>query len=287
MTHRPHGSVRPTVVKLGGGDAVDVERVCGDVAALVHSGEPVVLAHGGGAEIARLAARLGVPLRSLVAPDGTTSRYSDRRTVEVVTAALSRVVKPRLVEELARHGVPAAGLTGIDGGLVRARRKAPPRVLVGGRTVLVRDDFAGRVSAVDPAPLLALLRSGITPVVSPPAVDEEGTVLNVDADRVAAAVAVALGAARLVLLTDRPGLLRDAGDERSLVTRCELPSGGPLGIAVTGGMRRKLVAAREALLGAVAQVVIADGRCERPLSRALRGAGTTVTLAQPVRSEVG
>jgi [amino group carrier protein]-L-2-aminoadipate/L-glutamate 6-kinase len=157
--------------------------------------------------------------------------------------------------------------------------------MVDGRLMVVRDDYSGRIVEVRRNLLLALLDAGVVPVISPPALGEEGEVLNVDADRVAAAVAVGIGAAGLVLLTDKPGLLRDAADECTLLDRYELPGHGPIGQPASGGMRRKLVAARTALLSGVEQVVIADGRRERPAARALAGAGTTVTLHQP--SEVG
>jgi acetylglutamate/LysW-gamma-L-alpha-aminoadipate kinase len=276
-----------TVVKCGGALAVAAERICVDVAALHRGGERVVLAHGGTGAIGHLAERLRVPLRTLRASDGTTSRHSDPVTVAVVTMAMVGMVKPRLVLALAAHGVPAAGLTGLDAGLVLARRKAPPRVLIDGRLVAVHDDYSGRVTAVDPTVLHTLLDTGIVPVVSPPAASKDGTVLNVDADRVAAAVAVALGATRLALLTDTPGLLRDADDAGSLISRCELPATGPLGTPATGGMRRKLIAARQALLGGVGQVVIGDSRREQPLVRALTGVGTTVCLRRENRVRAG
>jgi [amino group carrier protein]-L-2-aminoadipate 6-kinase len=272
-----------TVVKCGGGQAVDVERVCADVAALVHAGERVVLAHGGSAEIQRLAADLGTPLRTLRGPDDTTSRHSDPAAVEVVTLALAGRVKPRLVARLGTYGVTAVGLTGLDGGLLRARRKRPPRAVVNGRAVAVHDDHSGRIVGVNTALLRTLLGAGMTPVVSPPAADRDGTVLNVDADRVAAAAAAALGAGRLVLLTGTPGLLRDVTDEDSLVGRCRLPVTGPVRLA-DGGMCRKLVAAREALLGGVRQVVIGDGRVACPVTSALSGAGTTIEVDERARA---
>jgi acetylglutamate/LysW-gamma-L-alpha-aminoadipate kinase len=277
-----------TVVKCGGGEAIQAGRVCADIAALHRQGEQLVLTHGGSSEIERLAAQLSVPQRTLVAASGASSRYSDAATVDVLTLALAGRAKPRLLLALAAHGVPAVGLTGADAGLLRARRNAAQRAVVDGRTVVVRDDLSGRIVEVNTAVLRLLLDAGITPVVSPPAVGAAGELLNVDADRVAAAVAVALGATRLVLLTAAPGVLRDAADQDSLLPRCELPATGeavpgageatPGPARPGGGMRRKLHAARDALVGGVPQVVVADGRSEHPLARALAGAGTTVAL---------
>src|SRR6266536_204123 len=235
-----------TVVKCGGSEAIQAGGVCADVAALCREGEQVVLVHGGSSEIERLAAQLRVPQRTLLAATGASSRYSDAATVDVLTLALAGRAKPRLLLALAAHGVPAVGLTGADAAVLRL-----------------------------------LLDAGVTPVVSPPAVGAPGELLNVDADRVAAAVAVALGATRLVLLTAAPGVLRDTADQGSLLPCCELPATGeatPGPVGPTGGMRRKLHAARDALVGGVPRVVVADGRGGHPLARALAGAGTTVAL---------
>lgn len=243
-----------------------------------------MVAHGGASEIARLATELGVPQRTLTSPDGLTSRHTDPAMLDVITLAMTGRVKPRLLRALAVHGVRAAGLTGLDAGLLTARRKAAQRTVRDGRTVVVRDDHSGRLVSVDPAVVRTLLDAGITPVLSPPAMGTDGRPLNVDADRVAAAVAAALGAERLILLTAAPGVLRDASDESTVLTRCELPTEGAVPYAAGGGMHRKLVAARTALLGGVAQVVIADGRVASPLGSALSGGGTRVIIRNPTEA---
>jgi acetylglutamate/LysW-gamma-L-alpha-aminoadipate kinase len=273
MTTRPL-----TVVKCGGNPTVDAAGICADVASLVREGQSVLLVHGGSGEIARLAGKLGVPQRTLVAPDRVSTRYTDPATLEVVILALAGGVKPRIVAELSRLGVPSVGLTGLDGGMLRARRKSVIRSVVDGRTTLVRDNLSGRLSEVRIELAETLLRSGFVPVVSPPAIDEHDHPVNVDADRVAAALAVALGADQLVLLTGAPGVLADPDDDTSVLSTYEVPATGAPGRFVGGGMALKLVAAREALAGGVALVCIADGRISNPASRALAGSSTTVTM---------
>jgi acetylglutamate/LysW-gamma-L-alpha-aminoadipate kinase len=276
-----------TVVKCGGNPAVDAAGICADIARLVHEGHSIVLVHGGSGEIRRLAGELGVPQRTLVAPDNVSTRYTDPATLDVVVLALAGAVKPRLVAELARHDVPAVGLTGMDGGLLRARRKSVIRSVVDGRTVLVRDNHSGRITAVRTELPEALLRLGYVPVVSPPAIDEHDRPVNVDADRAAAALAVALGADRLLLLTGAPGVLADPDDPTSVQSTHRISPTGPPDPSATGGMALKLIAAREALTGGVGTVRIADGRTPAPVSQALAGAGTTVRIApaeEPVHS---
>ncbi|HST63616.1 MAG TPA: acetylglutamate kinase [Mycobacteriales bacterium] len=272
-----------TVVKCGGNPAVDAGAVCAGLARLHRAGHRVILAHGGSAEIERLAGRLGVPSRRLVGPDGVSARYTDEAMLEVVTLALAGSVQGRLTTALAAHGVPAVGLTGLDGGLLRARRRTAQRAVLDGRRVLVRDNHSGRLAGVDAGMLHALLApraeggAGVLPVVSPPALAEDGRPVNVDADRVGAAIAAATGADRLVLLTGAPGVLADPADETSLLPRLALDPAGPPPY-VGGGMGIKLVAAREALAAGVPVVVVADGRGPDPVGAALAGAGTRVTL---------
>jgi acetylglutamate/LysW-gamma-L-alpha-aminoadipate kinase len=263
-----------TVVKCGGNAAVDPAALCAAVAAMVHTGTRVVMVHGGSADIEDLTRRLGLAKRTVTAPDGVTTRYTDAATLDVVTLALAGRAKPRLVGELVRGGVAAIGLTGVDGGLLRARRKRAHRAVVDGRTVVVRDNHSGVVTDVDTGLLRRLLDAGLTPVVSPPVLAEDGRPVNADADRVAAAIAGALGASTLLLLTGAPGVLADPEDETSVLPVYELPPEGPAP-RLGGGMAMKLVAAREALRAGVCRVVIADGRRPRPLGG---GPSTEVVL---------
>ncbi|GHE47334.1 acetylglutamate kinase [Streptomyces longispororuber] len=267
------------VVKCGGNAAVRSEEICADVAAAHRGGRQVILVHGGSADIDGLAERLGVPSRRLVAPDGVSTRYTDERTLEVVQLALAGSVKPRLLTELRARGVDAVGLTGLDAGLLVAARKPAQRALVGGRRVVVRDDHSGRIVDVNGDLLATLLTAGLLPVVSPPAMDRDGRVVNTDADRAAAAVAGAVRASTLVLLTGASGVLADRHDERSVLPVCRVPRRGTPPV-VTGGMGIKLVAAREALLAGARRVLIADGRRPHPVREALAGSGTEVLLEE-------
>lgn len=278
----------PLVVKCGGHAAVDHEAVCADVADLVRAGRSVVLVHGGSADIDRLADRLGVPRRRLTGPDGRTARYTDPAMLDVVVTALAGIVKPRLLAGLAKAGVPAAGLTGLDAGLLRARRPAAIRAVVDGEDAqrVVRDDHSGRIVEVDTRLVVRVLEIGAVPVISPPALSLEGECVNVDADRAAAALAGALGAETLLLLTGAPGVLSRPGDEASLLRECRLPATG-LPPFAEGGMRSKLTAARDALRSGVETVLVADGRGTGPVRAALAGAATRVLLQRTAPHTAG
>ncbi|MGH3167701.1 MAG: [LysW]-aminoadipate kinase, partial [Trebonia sp.] len=230
------------------------------------------------ADIERLARAMNVRQRKLVTPDGVSTRYTDKDTLEVLVLALAGAVKPRLLSALARHGVTAVGLTGLDGAFLRARRVARLRAIVDGHRVVVRDNHAGVITTVDTSLLKGLLGLDLVPVISPPALAEDGNPVNADADRVAAAVASAAGAGDLIMLTGVPGVLRDPADERSLLTSCAVPAEGRPAEWVHAGMALKLIAAREALQAGVPRVRIADGRTGRPVTDALDGHGTRIVL---------
>src|SRR5450432_1226631 len=205
------------VLKVGGGAGVDIQSVCSDVAVLAQAGQPVVVVHGTSAAVDALAAKMGVPARTLQSPSGYVSRYTDAETIEVYTMAAVGQVNKDIVTRLQALGVNAVGLSGVDGRLMTAKRKDAVRAIdpVTGRQRIVRDDYTGRVEQVNGSLLRLLIDAGYTPVVAPLALGAECEKLNVDGDRAAAMVAGALKADTLVILSNVPGLLAAFPDEAS------------------------------------------------------------------------
>jgi acetylglutamate/LysW-gamma-L-alpha-aminoadipate kinase len=256
------------VVKVGGSAGIDRTAVAADVAALSREGEHVVLVHGASHETDRLSEILGHPPRTLVSPSGQQSRRTDRRTLEIFAMAALGIETFSYVELLCRHRARALGLFGVLSG---ARKMV--RAVEGEKVVLLRDDYTGKVERVDTALLLGLLEDGAVPVLPPLALSEDGEGLNVDGDRAAANVAGALAADVLVILTNVPGLLRVIDDPASLVREASVAEAEAL---AQGRMKKKTLAAREALEAGVRAVRIASGGLDRPLRRALEGEGTRV-----------
>lgn len=258
------------VVKVGGAAGNALAPVLSELAGR----RDYVLVHGGSERVDRLGNALGRPSEYYTAPSGVVSRRSDPAHLEVVVMALAGSVQTEIVAAFAREGVRAVGLSGVDGGLLRARRKQGMRAVVDGRVVRVRDDRAGTIERVDAELLRSVMDLGLVPVVGPPAVTAGGEVVNVDADRVAAEVAVALHAEALVLLTNVPGLLRDRNDPTSILR--SVPKDAVDGVLpfAEGRMRKKVLAARAAVAGGVGRVVIASSQGSAPVERALAGEGT-------------
>ena len=265
------------VVKVGGSEGIDYGAVCEDVAQLVEVGEQVVLIHGGSYQTNEVATALGHPPQFITSPSGYSSRLTDRTTLQIFEMVYCGRVNKEIVERLQALGVNALGLSGLDGGLWQGPRKKVIKAVENGRKRLIRNNFTGRVERVNVALLQMLLSAGYVPVLTPPALSDEGEAINVDGDRAAAATAAALQAEQLLILSNIPGLLRDFPDETSLIRAVSAADlDGVSQTYAQGRMRIKLLGAKEALAGGVQSVVLGDARCEMPIRRALAGEGTVI-----------
>jgi acetylglutamate/LysW-gamma-L-alpha-aminoadipate kinase len=264
------------VVKLGGTEGVDFSAICVDALEILKQGQKLVLVHGGSAEANALGEGLGQPPRFITSPSGYTSRYTDRKTLEMFLMAVNGKVNTLLVEQLQMLGVNAFGLSGLDGRLMQATRKDSIQSIENGKRKIIRDDYTGKIEQVNGELLHMLLAAGYLPVIAPVAVSMQGEALNVDADRAAAMLAAALQAEILVLLTAVPGLMKNFPDESSLIrqlTQAQLPVALE---AAQGRMKKKVLGVEEALKGGVGKVIIADGRIQSPITNAINGNGTVI-----------
>ena len=265
------------VVKVGGSAGINYDLVCDDIAALVKSGQQVILVHGGSHETNVISEKLGKPPRVLTSPQGYTSRYTDSETLDIFAMVYAGKMNTRIVERLQKRGVNALGLSGIDGRLLEGPRKATVRAVENGRQVLVRDDYTGKVEKVNVALLQLLLGAGYTPVIAPPACSTEGEAINVDGDRAAAMIASRIGAKQLIILSNVPGLLRQFPDESTLISHIRYAELEQALSFAEGRMKKKVLGASEAIAGGVEQVIFADARIAQPIQAALSGKGTTIS----------
>jgi acetylglutamate/LysW-gamma-L-alpha-aminoadipate kinase len=264
------------VVKVGGSAGINYETLCDDIATRVQQGEQLILVHGGSDATNTLAQQVGHPPRFVTSPSGYSSRYTDRRTLQIFLMAAAGLLNKELVERLQRRNVNAIGLSGLDGRVLSGKRKAVIRIVEEGRAKILRDDWTGTIEQVNTALLQLLLDAGYLPVLAPLASSEIGEALNVDGDRAAAAVAAALRAETLLLLSNVRGLLRDFPDEASLITHIPRAEIETFLVYAEGRMKKKILGASEALAEGVGRVVLADARVPQPISAALSGHGTTI-----------
>lgn len=260
------------LVKIGGGRAINLEGVAGDLAAL---GQRAVLVHGANAWRDELGDRLGVASTVVTSASGYESVLTDEATVDLMLMAYAGLRNKRIVEALLRRGVKAVGLTGLDGGLVRGRRNAGIRSREGGK-ILVRRDLSAKPASVDEALLRLLLDAGVTPVLTVPIADEEGAAVNTENDEVVALLQGVLRAETVVQLIEAPGLLADRDDPASLLPRLAPSEVARWEERAEGRFKRKLHAISKLFASAPTRLVIADGRSEHPLRDALEGKGTVI-----------
>jgi acetylglutamate kinase len=255
------------VVKVGGAamEAAPLARSFADDVSLLRSaGIHVVVVHGGGPQLTEVSAKLGLETRFVAG-----LRVTDAETLDAATMVLAGSLNTRVVATLVADGVPAVGLSGVDGGLLIARRRTDPDL-----------GFVGEIVRVNPHAVVTLLEGGLVPVVASLAIDDGGQFYNVNADEAAAELAVGLGAEKLVVLSDVPGVIGADGDllsELSVSGAEELLAADD---AVDGGMVPKLGGVARAIRAGVGRAHLIDGRLRHAVVLELftqEGIGTMVT----------
>ena len=257
-----------TVVVKYGGNAMTSEslkqQVMEDLVLLRLVGVKVVLVHGGGPEINELMDRLGKKPEFI---DGL--RVTDKETVDIVQMVLAGKINKSLVGLLGAKGGRAVGLSGIDDRLITARCKD------------AKLGFVGEVTKINTVPVTDLMEKGYIPVISTVGCGEDGTVYNINGDTAAACIAGALGAERLILMTDIAGILRDPKDPSTLIPAMTVEEAATLfadGV-ISGGMIPKVECCVRAISEGVRKAIIMDGRVPHSILMELltdEGAGTMV-----------
>jgi acetylglutamate kinase len=264
-----HGST--VVIKYGGAamDDKDLrEEFARDVVLLKYVGMNPVVVHGGGPDITAYMKRLDMPVEFVGG-----LRVSDEATVEIAKMVLVGKLNTDIVLRLGRHGQPAVGLSGDDGGLLLCSRKSAP----GGEDI----GFVGQIDHVD-AGVINHIALDYIPVVASVGADREGNSYNVNADEAAAAIAAALGARTVIFLTDVRGWLADPADPDSLVAQADVERVSGALDGIEGGMRPTLQACIDAVRGGVGAAQIIDGRVPHSLLLELftnAGQGTKIRPA--------
>ena len=272
-------SAPPVVVKIGGARAVDPAGAVDDIATLADAGRDVVVVHGGSTAVDDTLEALGEEPTYVETPGGVVGRFTDERTMEVFSMVLPGKLNTDLTTAFRSTGVDAIGLSGVDGGLLTGPRKSAVRVVEDGKKKIKRGDHSGKITEVNTDLLETLLGGGYTPVVTVPMLADDGVAVNADADRAAAAVAGALGA-ELVVLTDVAGVYADPDDPSTLIGSVATPEEfDGLKDAADGFMRKKVMAAEEALHAGAPTVVVASANADEPITAALDGGGTHVAAS--------
>lgn len=267
------------VIKAGGAvfsDPVGTHSLIQQIGILHNLGIKVVLVHGGGPQLDQMQRSLGIEPRMVKG-----RRVTDARSIDVTTMVLNGLLNTRILAICRQLGVDAIGISGVDAGLIQARRRPP--VEVDGEAVDY--GFVGDIGGVDPSVVQRQLDAGLMPVVSPLSCDDDGCVLNINADTVAARIGAALGAEKLILCTGAPGVLEDVNDPSTIVSYTDLEGLRRLERAgsLADGMLPKASAIETAIRGGVRRVhVISYKVADSVLAEVFTNEGTGTLIVEDV-----
>jgi len=260
------------VVKAGGGVFADPGAVRGlieQIAILHYFGVRVVFVHGGGPQLTEITEALGVPTRMVQG-----RRVTDQKAIDATAMVLNGLINTKLLAFCREMDIDAVGISGVDAGLIRAHKRPPVRLADTGE--MVDYGFVGDIDRIDTTVIKKLLDNGLMPVISPLSADDQGTLLNINGDTVAAAIGAALSAEKLMLCTGAPGILERVDDPSSIISYTDLnglkrlrdekkivdgmlPKAKAIEDALRGGVRRVHVMSYKSPEGILAEVFTNEG----------------------------
>ena len=260
------------VVKAGGGvfaDAAAVRGLIEQIAILHYFGVRVVFVHGGGPQLTEITEALGVPTRMVQG-----RRVTDQKAIDATSMVLNGLINTRLLAYCREMDIDAVGISGVDAGLIRAHKRPPVKLPTAARRWTTASSATS--TPIDTTVIKKLLDNGLMPVVSPLSADDQGTLLNINGDTVAAAIGAALSAEKLMLCTGAPGILERVDDPSSIISYTDLnglkrlreekkivdgmlPKAKAIEDAIRGGVRRVHVMSYKSPEGILAEVFTNEG----------------------------
>lgn len=260
------------IIKIGGGDSLNLPGIVGDLAEL---DEPMAIIHGANVLRDRIAERMGYEKQVLTSASGYSSVFSDRDALDAILMAYSGLRNKRIVELCQQHGINAVGLTGLDGRVIRGRRNKGIRVRENGKN-LIKRDLSGKPREINDGLLSLLLDNGYTPVLTIPIIDENSVAINSENDDIVCLLQAALSADTVMQLIEAPGLMDDIDDPSTLHETLSRAEVAAMEARTEGRIKRKMHGLNKLAQSGVEKVIISDGRTVSPVREALDGAGTWI-----------
>ncbi len=259
------------VIKIGGGEKINIKNIAEDLENLK---DDIVIVHGGNFLMDEYSKKLGIEKKYLESPKGLKSRYTTVEVIDLMYLTYCGLANKRIVSELQKNGINAIGLSGIDGKIITGKKHDSLLSVVDGKKKVIKDDLTGSVKEVNAELLKNLLELDLVPVITPPVITEEGQVINVDGDKITAAIAKALSADKLIFFIEARGIMKDISDETSLVKEISKEDFETLSANAEGRMKRKIMEVTKLLEIGIKEVIVSDGRIKNPVTFALNGGGT-------------
>jgi acetylglutamate kinase len=269
------------VIKAGGGvfgTPALTQQLMEQISILHYMGVRVVMVHGGGPQLTEVADAMGVKTQMVQG-----RRVTDEKSIDVSSMVLNGLINTRILAICRELNIQAVGISGVDAGLVQAHRRKPVRLE--GSSEVVDYGQVGDIDRIDPTAIRSLLENGYLPIISPLSADEHGTLLNINADTVAAAIGAALSAEKLILCTGAPGILERLGDPGSLISYTDLEGLQELreSGSISDGMLPKVRAIENAIKGGVRRVhVVSYSSPEGILGEVFTNEGTGTLIVADI-----
>lgn len=260
------------IVKIGGGDQINVRGIIEDLA---NCDEQIIIVHGANSLRDKIAADLQIEKRVLTSVSGYSSVFSDEATIDLMMMAYAGLKNKRIVELCHQNGINAIGLSGLDGKIIQGQRNRGIRIKENNKVRIIRD-FSGKPRQINTSLLTLLLDNNYTPVLCVPIIDENNFAINSENDDIISLLQENYRAEKIIQLIEAPGFLDNPDDESSLVREISKDELKVREEQVEGRMKRKMLALRKMSEHNNVTVIIADGRIENPIKNALEGKGTNI-----------
>ncbi len=261
-----------TIIKIGGGEHINLESIIKDLSNL---DDEFIIVHGANALRDNLAKKLNYEKQVLVSASGYSSVFSDEEALDIMLMSYSGLRNKRIVEMCQQSGINAIGLTGLDGKLIEGKRNRGIRVKENGKLRMVRD-FSGKPKSINVDLLKLLISNGYVPVLTVPIIDENNFAISSENDDIVALLKSSLDAEKVIQLIEAPGFLDDASNPDSVVKSISKAELEQREAQVDGRMKRKMKALIKLFESGNTSVYICDGRIENPITNALNGGGTII-----------
>jgi len=265
------------IIKIGGGEKINLEGIADNLKTLIDSGEKIVVVHGANKLRDSLAEKLNIKKTTIKSLSGHESVFSDKDMIDLVMISYSGLRNKRIIELCQQKGVNAIGLSGIDGKMILGERNKGIKTEKDGKAMILRD-FSGKPKRVNLELLDFLLEKNYVPVLTVPIIDEKGFAINSENDDIVALLQKELKAEKIVHLIEAKGLLKNESDENSLIKKVSKNDLEEIEKNLQGRIKRKILALQKILQDKESNVkiFISDGRSQSPILDALNGEGTVV-----------
>lgn len=264
------------LIKIGGGETINLDYICEDLAEL-NKIEKIIIVHGASKIRDKVAEKLDHPTKTVISPSGISSVYTDEKALEIFLMVYAGLINKQIVAKMQSFGLNALGLSGVDAKLWTAKSKKDILVQENDKVKLLKNNRTGRVEKINTDLINLILNNNYIPVLCPPAISYEGEIVNVDGDWASAITAKETKVDKLIFLFEAPGLLKDFQDKKSVIKHIDKNKLDDFLQYAEGRMKKKIIGAKRAFEGGVKEIYFGDGRIKNPIVSLLNGHGTIIS----------